>query len=207
MRILLRGVLAGLMVSLGCIVFLMCSNKIVGSFLFSFGLFAILNLRLALFTGKVGYLAVDFSRKNLIKLLLALIGNLLGTLFSALLVRGTRLEILDAARTTAALRLEDGVLSLFILAFFCGILMFLAVELFCTLDSALAKVLSVVFAVMLFINAGFEHCIADMFFLALAGSLDPLRLSVVILGNAAGSMLFCLCYKATAPLSLQKSPK
>ncbi|MEL7604390.1 MAG: formate/nitrite transporter family protein, partial [Bacillota bacterium] len=202
MRILLRGVLAGLMVSLGCVAYLMCPNKIVGSFLFSFGLFTILNLRLALFTGRVGYLAVDCSRKSLIKLLLALAGNLLGTLFSALLIRGTRLQIMDAARAAATIRLEDGLVSLFILAFFCGILMFLAVELSKTLDNAFAKALSVVFAVMLFINAGFEHCIADMFFLALAGSFAPLRLSVIILGNTAGSILFCFCYKATAPLLL-----
>lgn len=199
MRTLLRGILAGLMVSLSCIVFLMCPNKIVGSFLFSFGLFTILNLRLALFTGKVGYLAVDCSRRNLFKLLLALVGNFLGTVFTALLIRGTRLDILDVARAAATLRLEDGLVSLFILAFFCGILMFLAVELSRTLDSAFGKALAVVFAVMLFINAGFEHCIADMFFLALAGSLDPVRLAVIILGNAAGSMLFCFCYKAAAP--------
>ena len=56
-----KGFLAGLLISMGCIIYTMCSSKLLGSFLFSFGLFAILHLGLNLYTGKIGYLVTNFN--------------------------------------------------------------------------------------------------------------------------------------------------
>ena len=191
MRVLLRSFLAGILISVGCVVFLMCENKVVGSFLFSFGLFTILNMKLDLYTGKIGYLVKNLNWKYVLDLLIMLVGNFLGTLFVALLIRQTRLNIMDTVNAVTAVKLGDSHISMFILAVFCGMLMFTGVELFRSIESYIGKVLGVVFAVMIFILSGFEHCIADMFYFNLAGNLNVLLLLIIILGNTVGATLLC----------------
>ena len=189
--VLIMSIIAGMLVSIGCVVFLMCPNRIVGSFLFSFALFTILNLKLELYTGRIGYLAKNFKLEYGGELLLTLLGNFLGTFFTALLIRFTRLAALAPVTELTAIKLGDSVVSMFILAIFCGMLMFLAVELFRTVESYLGKVLAVIFSVMVFIHSGFEHCIADMFYFNLAGNLKPGLVLILVLGNSIGALLLC----------------
>ena len=56
---------AGIMISIGGSVFLACDNKYVGAVLFSVALLCICNLGYYLYTGKIAYLANDFSKKNI----------------------------------------------------------------------------------------------------------------------------------------------
>ena len=204
MKDFIKSFLAGILISVGCVVYLMCSNKIVGSFLFSFGLFAIVNMGLNLYTGKIGYLLINRNWKFVLDLCITLIGNFLGTLFVAVLIRQTRLDINGTVMAVTNVKLNDSYISMFILAVFCGMLMFLGVDLFKTIENYLGKVLSVTFAVMIFILAGFEHCIADMFYFNLAGNLKLSVLCVVILGNTIGGLLLCLL---RYPESIRKKAK
>ncbi|MEA4894164.1 MAG: formate/nitrite transporter family protein [Oscillospiraceae bacterium] len=195
MRVLLRGFLAGILISIGCVIYLMCENKIAGSFLFSFGLFTILNMKLDLYTGKIGYLITNRNRKYVCELLIALAGNFLGTLFVSVLIRFTRLNIMDTVAAVTAVKLADSYISMFILAGFCGMLMFLGVDMFRSIESYIGKALAVFFAVMVFILSGFEHCIADMFYFNLAGNLNILLMLIIILGNTAGSLFISWCFE------------
>ena len=197
MRVLIKSFLAGMLVSMGCVVYLMCPDKIVGGFLFSFALFAIVNMKLDLYTGKIGYLVLNCNWEYAEDLGITIVGNFLGTLFTAFMIRQTRLDIMTLVTTVTQVKLNDSYISMFILAIFCGILMFLGVDLFRSIESYIGKVLSIVFVVMIFIFSGFEHCIADMFYFNLAGNLNILTLLVVILGNTVGGTLLCyLCEKA-----------
>ena len=196
MRVLIKSFLAGMFVSMGCVVFLMAPDKIIGSFLFSFALFAIVNMKLDLYTGKIGYLVLNCNWKYARDLGLTLIGNFIGSFFTAFMIRQTRLDIMEIVTTVTQVKLNDSYISLFILAIFCGMLMFLGVELFRSIESYVGKALSIVFVVMVFILSGFEHCIADMFYFNLAGNLNLITLCVIILGNTVGGTLLCfLCEK------------
>lgn len=195
MRVLLKSFLAGMLIGLGCVVYLMCSDKIVGSFLFSFGLFTIVNMKLDLFTGKIGYLATNFNLPYVRDLLITLVGNFLGTLFSAVMIHFTRLNVSELLTTIVDTKLGDNYLSMFILAIFCGMLMFLGVDLFKNIESYLGKALAVIFAVMIFILSGFEHCIADMFYFNLAFRYNLITILVVILGNSVGGILLCWLFE------------
>ena len=92
-----------------------------------------------------------------------------------------------------AVKLEDSWYSLFILGIFCGLLMYIAVE---TVKrshdhyNTLSTVLPII-CVSTFIIAGFEHCIADMFYFAVAGlTFESLRvLFFVTIGNILGSFI------------------
>ena len=71
MGILLSGVLAGMMISVGGTVYLSVDSKVVGASLFSIGLFFVVSMRLWLYTGKIGYLFLgghDYAAKLLLTL-------------------------------------------------------------------------------------------------------------------------------------------
>lgn len=196
--IFLRAVITGFAIGIGGIVYLSCDNKYVGSFLFGTGLFVILTFGLSLFTGKVGY-AVENKPAYLIDLAVIWLGNLAGTVITGLLILCTRISgIGEKAAAICDAKFNDDLLSIFILAFFCGMLMFIAADGFKNIENQFGKIMAIFLPVMVFILSGFEHCIANMFYFtaAQAWSLKALGyLMIMTLGNAAGGMFIPLIRK------------
>lgn len=193
-----NGIIGGMMIGIGGCVSLSCDNRYIGSLLFSLGLFAIVQFGFGLFTGKVGYIPLR-RPVYLLECLFTLLGNTFGTFLDSFLFNQTRIGtvISEKALSSVTVKLADSPLSAFVLAIFCGILMFLAV------DNArisredgghIEKTVGVIFCVMVFILCGFNHCIADMFYLFLTGEIvhAGVYLPLVIVGNALGGMLFPL---------------
>lgn len=184
-----KSIIGGFLIGFGGTVYLNMDNKIVAAFLFGLGLFTIINFELNLYTGKIGYL----SKENWREILLTLIGNFIGTNLFAFLVLQTRLagKLKEAVAPAVELKLSDNLLSTFILAIFCGILMSIAVGTFQKLPNILGT-LAVFLCVAVFILAGFEHCVANMFFFALSSSPADylLTLLVAIAGNSLGGIAF-----------------
>lgn len=184
---LIKSILGGIFIGIGGVVYLSTSSTFIGAVLFTIGLFAILNWNLNLFTGKICYL---FDNKNYKECTITLLGNFIGTFIVALLVRLTRLDIVNKAVSMCQIKLNDNVLSLFILAILCNILIYLAVEGFKTFKG-FSKFLALFFGVIVFIMCGFEHCIADMFYFSLTLNFSfeiLLRLFIIILGNTIGGI-------------------
>ncbi|MEA4919745.1 MAG: formate/nitrite transporter family protein [Clostridiaceae bacterium] len=197
----IKAVLAGIFIAIGGTVYLSLYSvsKIAGATAFTIGLFMICVFKLNLFTGKVGYLArckKEEVPKYLLFLLSTFIGNIIGTALSATLLKLTRLKIAEAASAITEIKLGDGTASIFILAIFCGMLMFTAVECFARINDSFGKYLALLFCVSVFILCGFEHCIANMFYYALAGKLFSLEglssIVVIALGNTFGALCFSL---------------
>lgn len=184
-----KSIIGGFLIGFGGTVYLNMDNKIVAAFLFGLGLFTIINFELNLYTGKIGYL----SKENWREILLTLIGNFIGTNLFAFLVLQTRLagKLKEVVAPAVELKLSDNLLSTFILAIFCGILMSIAVGTFKKLPNILGT-LAVFLCVAVFILAGFEHCVANMFFFALSSSPADylLTLLVAIAGNSFGGIAF-----------------
>lgn len=196
----LMAVLAGVAISIGGAVFLSLDDKVLGALFFCVGLFTICTVGLNLFTGKVCALPDQCTPAYLGFLVLVWVGNLTGTVLSALCLRCTRsgAAMAEKAADMAAVKTGDSLLSLFILGVFCNILIYLAVDGFQKNPHTVGKYLGLFFGVTVFILAGFEHCVADMFYFTMAGAWTPrtvLCLLVITLGNAVGGMLFPLCFK------------
>ena len=180
-QILLRAFLAGIAISIGGCVYLACDVKWVGAIMFSVGLLTVVAFGFDLYTGKVGYV-VENPPSYLKNILVIIIGNFIGCLFIGLMMPYDN-----------APALVDGKLALewytvIFKGLMCGILMFIAVDFYKQRKSFLA----IFFCVPVFILAGFEHSIADMFYVCSAGafSLDSLIfILLVLLGNAIGCML------------------
>lgn len=198
-----NAVIGGMMIGIGGCVSLSCDNKYIGAALFSLGLFAIIQFGFGLYTGKIGYVPLK-KPKYLSECLFTFLGNALGTFLDALLLRQTRIftAINEKAATSVETKLGDSLWSAFILAVFCGILMFVAVEnarLSNASNGHIEKTVGTMLCIMVFILCGFNHCIADMFYIFLTGTLPQAAayLPVVILGNSVGGMLFPVLKKLT----------
>lgn len=200
---LINAVIGGMMIGIGGCVSLSCDNKYVGSALFSLGLFAIIQFGFGLFTGKIGYVPLR-KPAYLLECMFTLIGNALGTFIAAILLRQTRVSaaLVEKALASVETKTGDTLLSAFILAVFCGLLMFTAVENARLSNAAgghVEKVAGIMMCVMVFILCGFNHCVADMFYIFLTGTLGSAAayLPIVILGNSLGGMLVPLLKKLT----------
>ena len=192
-KTLVGGVLAGLCIGIGGAVFLALDSKIAGALFFTLGLFTICTRGLLLFTGKVGY-ALDNPPSYLVDLAVIWAGNLIGTNLVAYALRATRVcaPYAEKAASMCAAKAGDSLLSLFVLGIFCNILMFIAVDGFRTNAHETGKYVGLFLGVAVFILAGFEHCVADMFYFGMANvwSADIFaRLLVITAGNAAGGLL------------------
>ncbi len=192
LRQLIYGIVAGLGIGIGGTVYLSVENGIVGAFLFGIGLLAVCVFSLQLFTGKIGYLVYN-KPSYLIELALTWLGNFLGTFIVGVVIKYTRIfPKLSRVNEIVDVKLNDGVLSIFILSTFCGILMFIAVDVYKNAKEGVIKAIGVFLPVVVFILSGFEHCIADMFYVTLANawSLHALFYIIVMtIGNSLGGMI------------------
>ena len=192
MKCFLRAILAGIAIGLGgCIFMGMVTSeyKWVGAILFSIGLFTVFTFRLDLYTGKVGY-AVENKPSYLVDLVVIILGNFVGAL-----IIGQMIPMPEAAEVLIVDAKLGGDIDwwrVFCKGVFCGMLMFIAADYYKTQKKYLATFV----CVPVFILAGFEHSIADMFYFCASGTftLDAfLFILVVIVGNAVGGILIPLC--------------
>ena len=198
-RQLVSAILAGMLIGMGGTVYLSQSNPVIGSFLFAIGLYTIVAFQLHLFTGKIGY--TPFQKPiYIIELANTWFGNLLGTGLTALMVKNSRIgaPLVEKVLGVADVKLGDNFLSIFLLAIFCGMLMFIAVDCYRNIQGSTLKFIGVFVPVMVFILSGFEHVIANMFYFSLAGAWSVeciIAILVMTVGNAVGGMLIPMYQK------------
>ena len=188
--IFLEAVLAGISIAIGGIIYLSLDNKVIGALMFTVGLYGIVLNGLYLYTGKIGYLVEQEDKKSYLVLLLTTwLGNLAGTMLAAAAVSVTRIRgISEKAAGLCDTKLADTPGSVFVLAIFCGILMYVAVDGFREKGNPLILFL----CVSVFILSSFEHCVANMFYFAAAGAWSGktiIYLILMTLGNSVGGML------------------
>ena len=182
-RLITKSILAGVLIALAGIVYLSCSDKVVGSFLFSFGLCLVIILEANLYTGKVGYIK---SVDDLTDVMMMLGINILSAYLVGLISGMGPMHDSAAAIVTTKLETEWWITLLKSIG--CGICIYGAVEGYKKTKSFIPVILGV----MCFILAGFNHVVADAFYIGVArfGSLQYLLL--VAVGNAIGSILIRL---------------
>lgn len=185
-QMFLGAVYAGFMIGIGGMIYLSVEDKVVGALLFSFGLLTIVTQGFFLYTGKVGFIK---SVREIKDMLLIIAGNFAGTFIAALMSRAAGLKISSAE--LAARKLANSIPHIFFLSMLCGVMMYLAID-----NHRRSKnLLFIIAPVMIFILAGFEHSIADMFYFHLAGCYTPKAfgyLAVMLLGNGIGAKVFDL---------------
>lgn len=185
-KIFIKSIYAGFMIGIGGIVYLSVENRVIGSFLFSFGLLTIVTQGFYLYTGKIGFVK---KVNELLDMLITIIGNFIGTFIAAAFAQAANLKI-DSLQLVNK-KLDNGILHIFVLSVFCGVLMYLAIDNY----NKSKNIIFVILPVMIFILSGFEHSVANMFYFNYAGAYSLKSfgyLLVMLIGNGIGAKLFSL---------------
>ena len=192
---LVNGLLAGIMIAVGGTVFLACFgdgsmvNKAIGAFFFSIALLSICYKGYSLYTGKIGFIPEKHDREAFSILLWGLLGNLIATVALGYALRAAIPAIGGVAEVLCTARLTQVWWQTLIRGIFCGILMYMAVSIYRDKQT----ISGILFCVPVFILAGFEHSVANMFYFGAAGmffSVDSIiYLAIVVAGNTVGGML------------------
>ena len=194
MKSFIRSIFAGAAIALGGTVFLACSNKIVGAFLFSVGLLTVLIFGFDLFTGKA---CNEAFIKDPGKLGLIWLGNFVGAVLFGLMV-STHASLLETAQTVATGKIGKPFYVIIIDGIICEFCIAIAVRGYAKAEG-IGKYLAVILGVMVFILAGAEHCVADMFYLAAAQTTAVIDAFVFLVwatvGNVIGGILWWLAEK------------
>lgn len=178
---------ASLLIGLGDFILLKIGEPL-GPFLFAFGLLGVCVLGLNLFTGKCGFLVED--RIKVWDLIIILVVNLIcgyafGVIFSLF-----DIAIVSVAETKVAN--WDMSLEFFLKSVMCGIIMYLAVELY-----RRGTKLGILLGVPLFIFCGFQHSIANVITMGVAADFSWTIL-LCAAGNFVGAIAaWGLCRKNT----------
>ena len=186
------AVLAGICISIGCVVNLRVGG-VAGAVLFAFGLTTVVYYGLKLYTGTAGFI----RRKGdwgMISMVLA--GNIVGCLLTALMIRYAEPELMEKAAAILAGRLDKGPLACFLLAVGCGFIMTTAV-----FFARQGKMLPLLLGVPVFILCGFAHSLADAFYFLACPTEQVLSTSVLIVyvSEVLGNFVGCNLYRWVAP--------
>ena len=176
---MLKKLYAGLAISIGCIVYLGCSDPVVGAFLFACGLLAVRIYRLELYTGQVQFILSKTQKATFYLTVLvcnALAAHIIGWIMSPLLG--------SAAEAIVMKRLTTPFFVVLLQSIGCGMLMSIA-------TSPNTPLWVSVLCVAAFILGGLSHCIADAFYYGAAHHFIlqwPWLASVF--GNTIGGAIF-----------------
>ena len=187
LKLIIDGIKAGIMIAIGGSVFLSCENRYIGAILFSVALLCICLKGYSLFTGKVGYLPENHSKEAVNILLCGLLGNIISTILLGYAVSFANPALHEVAMGICEAKLSQEALQTFVRAFFCGVLMYMAVSTY----REKGTLAGIFFCVPVFILSGFEHSIANMFYFGASGIINMdsiIYLAVVIAGNSVGGM-------------------
>lgn len=209
------AVLAGLFISLGATFMLVvksdsslpfAATQLAGGFSFTLGLFLILSAGAELFTGNclmaMGVLAGRFDVKTLLKSWgLVYLGNLVGCVVSAALVLAADAASAnggafgEAAISVATAKTTLPWATVFFRGILCNVLVCLAVWIGHSCNTVTDKFFASLLPVMAFMSSGFEHCVANMFFLPYALMLQAAGVAdggvnlAGVLGNISAATL------------------
>ena len=137
--------------------------------------------------------------------LIVYIGNFIGSILLSLLLYAcgvieNNIELMNTFISIANKKVNYSFFALIILGFLCNILVCTAVFLATNAKSTLEKIAVIIIPIFLFIVLGFEHSVANMYYLSMAyifGSFEISELLItnllpVTFGNILGGILLSL---------------
>ena len=196
-------------------------QRLVGGLTFCLGLCLVLCCGAELFTGNVLMICAKLSKKiNFGGLFrnwaVVWLGNLAGSLLAVFIIYMSNLQgmnggaVGEAFVSVAAGKASLAPVTLFFKAMLCNILVCLAVWIGFSSKTTADKVLGILLPISAFVACGFEHCVANMFFLPMGLVLNTIggvgaagaitiggvayNLVLATLGNIAGGLLVGLAY-------------
>ncbi len=228
-KVFVLAVLAGAFIAFGGMYFCIflgdpsipfAVQRMVGGICFCLGLVLVLCCGAELFTGNSLIICAKASGKvswsgMLKNWVIVWIGNLIGALAAVALVYLAQVWSMnggvvgEAMVSVAAGKVSPDWMTLFFKGVMCNIFVCLAVWIGFSARTVVDKVIGIILPISAFVAAGFEHCVANMFFLPMGCLLNAqgvgaagavtfegilYNLSAATLGNVVGGLLVGLAY-------------
>jgi formate/nitrite transporter len=182
------AVIAGASIGLGAVYFTVVASdadlsfavgRVMGGLVFSLGISIVLVAGAELFTGNnlivMAWASGDVSTREMLRnWVIVYLGNLAGSLGLVVLAFYSHYTDLNGGRVgltilnAAVMKVQPDPMTLFVRAVLCNLLVCLAIWLAFAGRSVADKLVAVVLPVSAFVAAGFEHCVANMYFLPMA---------------------------------------
>ena len=192
------GILAGFCISCGGILNLLIKEhlnneggRFIGAVVFSLGLTTICIFKLKLYTGQVSRLFIERNEVVYIQILLMLFGNLLGAA-----IFGTGFHYVYDPDISKEPHTWEQWFKMCINGVYCGLCVQSAVTSYATHKLYIGIPL-VMFYISLFVYSGFEHCIANMFYVSITQEWtlrSVFGILMTIVTNAIGTLPYVLYY-------------
>jgi formate/nitrite transporter len=207
-RMFVLGILAGVFIALGAEFYTLVVhdsglafglNSLIGGLVFCLGLILVVIAGAELFTGNtlivMGFIQRKVSARQLLKgWSIVYLGNLVGSLVMVLLMYYTaQWGFHDAMVGGKALLIANAKVNMpfleaFLRGILCNVLVCLAIWLAFSGRSTVDKILAIIFPITAFVASGFEHSVANMYFipmgLALQGQPDVLAAAQGMAGQS-----------------------
>ncbi|WP_099188454.1 formate/nitrite transporter family protein [Tepidibacter mesophilus] len=228
-NMLILGILSGIFISFGAYgdIIIMQTLKSIdvglmkffGALVFPVGLMLVVMCGAELFTGNCLMTLAMMDKKITLKQVLknwgiVYIGNFIGSIFLVLVL--LKANLFSESATTLSINIAKAKMSLsfevlFLRAILCNIIVVLAVWMATAAQDVVSKIFACWFPIMLFVLSGYEHSIANMFFIPMGKALGlsvswvdifTVNLIPVTLGNIVGGGLivpiaYYICYVKT----------
>ena len=210
--VFLKGILAGLAIGVGGFLYILMIHyvpgelgNVLGSVLFSVGLFTVCTFYLTLYTGRIGLVFEGHQDvKTYVALPVMLIANAIGAISLGYICwaifRNT--EIMNTVANVCAKRVPltdfNSYLSLMVRSFLCGLCVYLAVKCFSLNRLRPMGIILLVTFVFVFVYSGFQHCIANMYYFGFGnefGKYTFINLALCITFNSLGTIPGVLLFK------------
>lgn len=211
LNVFISGLLGGIAFAIGATAYLSVSNKPLGAAIFAVGMFMIFAYGFGFYTSKLGY-ALKSNKSQNLSLIPLFLGNFIGAIAVGGILSITREAVAETlskrANQVTVVQANDSPLSIIILAFFCGIIMFVITDNYKNAKNAAQRYLPLFLGCMTFLLCGFDHFVSSAFFFTISGSLNLKGLWCVLLtalGNSLGVLAIPLSHNAVK--LLQKNSK
>lgn len=219
-RSFMLSIMAGAFISMGAMFFCLvvgdpnlpfAIQRVLGGLLFCLGLILVVVAGAELFTGNTMIVMTAASKrikwsavwKNWV---VVFIGNFIGALIIVGLVFLAEMPSMNSGQvgqtmvSVAAGKMHAGWLALFAKGIMCNFLVCLGVWMAYASKTVADKILAVIFPITAFVACGFEHCVANMFFLPMGALLASLGIAPASIDPATVNMVGALYnWSATVP--------
>lgn len=180
------SIFAGVLIGLGGTANLIIGG-LPGAICFSIGLYAIILFKCNLVTGKLS--TIGLNGFSILDYPLCYCGNALGALLTGGLTATMPkyIAMQETAQCIMSIRMSNSFSSNLVLGMFCGICVFIAVAGYVYNSHPI----TVMLPVAVFVYCGFNHCVADMFYMTVAQKLFDTEALLALLATTLGNILGC----------------
>lgn len=190
-RLLILSIFAGLSISFGAMFYLIIPNQYLASAIFSLGIILVMTFNFKLFTGVI---PKQFQlNQSLSTNLIIYSGNILGAMIGSLFALSSPKSSLIIQKAFTIIENKTDFLRTLIAGVACGIIIGLIVH----IKNQKFQVIMAGPLIMLFILLGFEHCIANSFYMLVSSNIKIGILLASTIGNIIGGLFVSIgmkCY-------------